>query len=1041
MNFSKITLSLLLLLSVVNHLAAEELPAYKDKSVVGVDRLASRATFWYYTSREDALQSSYLYHPDNISLNGEWSFNFCEKPADRVVDFYRNDFDASAWDMIDVPGSWPMQGYDKPLYMNHPYEFNTKAPFPAQVPDKWNPVGAYRRHFEVPASWKGERIILHFGAIKSAFYVWVNGKKVGYSQDSKMQAEFDITKFVKCGEVNNISVEVYRFSIGSYLEGQDMWRLAGIKRDVWIYSTPKSYVADIEALTSLENNYQDGVVDLTLTIGGDKSANATTLIELLSPTGEVVFDQTIKTPKSGEYRLQAKVDNCQTWSDEHPNLYTLMVTHNSSKIKRYNAVKVGLRSIELTNSQLLVNGRAIRIKGVNRHEHHPTYGHYVPSETTFKDIELMKQLNINAIRTSHYPADPYLYELCNQYGLYICSEANVETHGLGAALQAYYDPEKHIADDPSWEPLFHDRIFRMVERDKNHPSIIMWSIGNECGDGSIFKNGYSKLKLRDPSRLVIFEQAGMQSHTDIVGPMYMTMDKMRNYSMANDTYRPIILCEYAHAMGNSLGNFDDYWQMIDSHRNMQGGFVWDWVDQGVEDFRDGVRFFDYGGAFGLEEMVNSGAFCLNGVVNPDRVPNPHAYELRKVYDNIDIRLREGRYNEFYIRNKNAFTPLSAFDVSWILTKDGKVIESGVILDEVNAGDEELCRLAFNEEITNHHDYLVTFSVKQPQSVGLLPANYEVAAEQIQLSNKRVVDYTPLASSAVVLNHTEDQIELRGEDFCYSINRSTGRISSIKVAEEEFLVSDSEYDFHRVPVDNDGWDKGAKYWRDAHKRTSLIEITATQKSVGEVVIVAKSYVDADQKSRRNAHFTTTYTIYGDGTIEVDNSFIPISYHAEQAVALPRLGERYIIRGDLSHTSWYGRGPWENYADRKSSAFVGEYQMPTEELSSQYIRPQACGYRTDTRTLSLSNNKGVELNVIGKTPFCFEATHYPKENYIKDDKKIRNTVDLKRDDNLYLNIDYAQKGVGGDNSWGNPVHIEYQILLRPYNYGYYIIPWVK
>ncbi|MFR9625960.1 MAG: glycoside hydrolase family 2 TIM barrel-domain containing protein [Rikenellaceae bacterium] len=1048
MNLTNNLLAVGLLLSIGSATASSNLPEYKDKSVTGVNRLDGRSTFWYYTNREDALKSSYLYHPENISLNGDWAFNFVEKPADRVVNFYEESFDVSGWDKIEVPGSWPLQGYDKPLYMNHKYEFVGKNPaYPAFVPDDWNPVGAYRRDFEIPADWDGKRVVLHFGAVKSSFYVWVNGKKVGYSQDSKMQAEFDITPYIKVGEKNSVAVEVYRFSIGSYLEGQDMWRLAGIKRNVWVYPTEKSYVADFSAATSLTNCYKDGVLDLTIDIAGARASKGSISVELLSPEGDAVFSEKIKSSKAGSYKLSKIVEACQPWSDEFPNLYTLVIGYNDGVNTTYQSSKVGFRSVELKNSQMLVNGMPIRVKGVNRHEHHPKYGHYIPDETTELDIQLMKELNVNAIRTSHYPADPYMYELCDKYGIFVLDEANVETHGLGAALQAYYDPAKHIADDPSWEAIFHDRIIRMYDRDKNHPSVIIWSMGNECGDGSIFRNGYTKLKETDPTRLVIFEQAGTQSHTDIVGPMYMTMDKIRNYSLSNDTYRPLILCEYCHTMGNSLGNFQDYWDLFDNSHNLQGGFIWDWVDQGLEDVRDGERFFDYGGAFGLQGEHNDGAFCLNGIVNPDRVPNPHAYEMKKVYDNVDVSKSRNCVKSFNIRNKFSFTNLSQVKTLWKLTKDGEVVESGELKLDIAANKEATVTVPFETEINCGSEYLITFEFSLPANKDGLKKGHVVAADQLQLSAKNTLGFEAEVGAPLYLNQNDKDITVKGNNFTYVISAATGRLTSINVAGEEFLKAEAEYDFYRVPVDNDGWDKLAQHWKGAHERVSLVDLDVTgeklnKKSYKSISVTAKSYVAANEKMRLNGDFTTTYTITGDGAIAVDNKFIPTSYHAEQENAMPRLGERYELRGDLKKASWYGRGPWENYSDRKTSAFVGHYTMPTEELSHQYIRPQESGYRTDTRTLTLSNGSGVELNVYAGTLFAFQASHYPKENYFTEaGKPIRNTVDLKREENLFLNVDFGQKGIGGDNSWGNPVHVDYRLLMRSYKYNYVIKPIVK
>ncbi|MFI3305092.1 MAG: glycoside hydrolase family 2 TIM barrel-domain containing protein [Rikenellaceae bacterium] len=1048
MNLKKNLLAVALLLSIGSASANTNLPEYKDKSVTGVNRLDGRSTFWYYTNREDALKSSYLYHPENISLNGDWAFNFVERPADRAVDFYEEGYDTSKWDKIAVPGSWCLQGYDKPLYMNHKYEFVGKKPaYPAFVPDDWNPVGAYRRDFEIPADWDGKRIVLHFGAVKSSFYVWVNGQKVGYSQDSKMQAEFDITPYVKAGAINSVAVEVYRFSIGSYLEGQDMWRLAGIKRNVWVYPTEKSYVSDFLTSTSLTNDYKDGVLDLTIDVDGARASKGSIEVELLSPAGDKVFSETIKSSKAGSYKLSKIVEGCESWSDEHPTLYTLVIGYNNGTTTSYLSSKVGFRSVELKNSQLLVNGMPIRVKGVNRHEHHPKYGHYIPDETTERDIQLMKEFNVNAIRTSHYPADPYMYELCDKYGLFVLDEANVETHGLGAALQAYYDPAKHIADDPTWEKIFHDRIMRMYQRDKNHPSVIAWSMGNECGDGSIFRNGYAKLKATDPSRLVIFEQAGTQSHTDVVGPMYMTMDKIRNYSLSNDTYRPLILCEYCHAMGNSLGNFQDYWDLIDNSDNLQGGFIWDWVDQGLEDIRDGVRYFDYGGAFGLQGEHNDGAFCLNGIVNPDRVPNPHAYEMRKVYDNVDVSRSRNCVNSFNVRNKFSFTNLSDLTTKWSLTKNGEQIESGELKLDIAAAKESTISVPFEAKISDCAEYLITFEFALAADKDGLKAGYVVAAEQLQLSKKSTLGYEAEEGAALTLTESAEAITIKGDNFTYIFNAESGRLSSLNVAGEEFLKADSEYDFYRVPVDNDGWDKQAQHWKDAHKRVSLVDLSVSgerlnKKSYKSVTIEAKSYVNANEKQRLNGDFTTTYTISGDGSIAVDNSFIPTSYHAEQENTMPRLGERFELRGDLKETSWYGRGPWENYSDRKTSSFVGNYTMPTDELSHHYIRPQENGYRTDTRTLTLSNGEGVELNIIGGTLFGFQASHYPKENYFTEaGKPIRNSVDLKREENIFLNVDLGQKGIGGDNTWGNPVHVDYRMLMRSYRYNYTIKPTVK
>ncbi len=1010
-------------------------PEYKDHTVTGVNREDGRATFWYYNSREDALNASYINAKENISLNGSWKFSFAEKPADRIVDFYKDNADVSAWDDIQVPGNWPLQGYDKPIYMNHPYEFNPKNPYPHQIPDDWNPVGSYRRDFQVPKDWDGKRVVLHFGAVKSAFYVWVNGEKVGYSQDSKMQAEFDITPYLRFGQENNVSVEVYRFSMGSYIEGQDMWRLAGIKRNVWIYATDKNYVKDYFAATSLDDTYKDGQLSLNIEMGGKARNKGNLKVELISPEGEVVLTENIKCTKGNDYSFDAVIDDCQTWTAETPQLYTLLISHYNGKDSSFIASKVGFRRVELKNGLMLVNGEPIKIKGVNRHEHHPKFGHYIPNETMVEDAEMMKKLNINAVRMSHYPHDPYFYELCDEYGFYVCDEANIESHGLGAAHQAWYDDDKHIANNPEWEPIHHDRILRMFERDKNHASIIMWSMGNECGNGSIFVNGYKMMKELDPTRLVSFEQANTETHTDIVAPMYMTIDKIKNYVNAPDTYRPLILCEYSHAMGNSMGNFADYWDLFYKHDMLQGGFIWDWVDQGLETSRDGKRFFDYGGGFGQEHIYNDGPFCLNGIVNPDREPNPHAMEVFKVHQGVSISKDDRDPNAIKFINRFDFTNLNKYDTKWTLLENGKTVESGSIALDLEPGKLASIANPYTYNVKEGNEYLLNIELFTKEKEGLLEKGHRIAYEQLPIQ-LAVVAVDLDGKGKLDVEETDRLVVVEGDNFKYAFDKNSGRITSLESNGKNYLTAATEYDFHRVPVDNDLWDTDAEHWKDAHERATLKKFEVN-KEKGLVTIVAANYIDAAKEERLDATFTTTYTIYPNGTIEVDHTFVPTSTHIEFPISLPRLGELYQLDGSLDVVEWYGRGPWESYADRKTSAIVGNYTMPVEAMHHSYIHPQENGYRTDTKKIELKDKNGASISFIGKQNLGFTAQNHSKYDYYNEDgARIRNTVDLKKHDTVFLNIDYGQKGVGGDNSWGNPVHVEYRVLLRAYKYGYYI-----
>ena len=1030
---------------------ANTLREYENPEVTGVNREEGRSTFWYYNSADEALNGGYFNTGENICLNGDWSFNFCEKPADRPVDFFKPEYNVSEWAKIKVPGNWAMQGFDKPVYMNHPHEFNVNNPWPPKVPNDWNPVGSYRRDFEVPASWKGDRIVIHFGAVKSSYYVWVNGEYVGYSQDSKMQAEFDITPYVKYGQENTLAVEVYRFSAGSYLECQDFWRLAGIKRDVWVYNTPNVYVKDFFAKANLVNDYKDGelTVDLDVTNKSDKKVDKYELtMKLMDAANNEIASKSekVSVAKNSESKKNFKMEvpGVNSWNAENPYLYTLVVELKDNNGKSvYNSSKVGFRNVEIKNRQLTINGKSVLVKGVNRHEHHPEFGHYVPKETTELDLKLMKELNMNAIRTCHYPADPYLYELANKYGFYIVDEANVESHGLGSALQAYCDLQNHIATRPEWTAIHHDRMKRMFQRDKNHPSVIIWSMGNECGDGLNFFTGYDMLKSLDDTRLVQFEQAGTRNHTDIYCPMYMRPDVMKNYALSPNSYRPLIQCEYAHAMGNSVGNFQDYWDLIETYPLLQGGFIWDWVDQGIADYRDGQRFIEYGGGFGMENFRNDGAFCLNGVINADREFNPHAYEVKKVYQEFAVKPTTKK-NQYRVINKSSFTSSNDYDITYEVTADGDVVETGVVDVNVAPQSEEIVMVPVKTSFDNDKEYYIKFSFRNKADKGLTKKGYEAAYDQVLLSEK---DKTATEHKKGLLNVANGPaaVVVTGENFTVKFNKETGAIVSYVVNDKEYMDAPSRPDFFRVQIDNDGWDRNSMKWKDAHKRYKVSRVTVLDNSPKEkaknkssVTILMEGKIAGNEPSIR-AEFNSLYTIYPDGTIDVLNEFDPEYYPAEGENAIPRIGQQFVLASDMNNVEWYGRGPWENYSDRKTSALVGKYNDSVERMNYEYARPQESGYRTDVRWVKLTDENGNGLLIEGDTPICFSAKNNTHDDYYtKDNKPVRNTVDVKKRDNVYLNIDLGQHGVGGDNSWGNPVHTEYRMLIRNHKYGYTIKP---
>lgn len=1042
-------------LSALSVTLSAEQKEYENPRVTGVNREDGRATFWYYTDREDAVKGGYGHAPDNILLNGKWKFHFCEKPADRMADFYQVGFDVSQWDDIDVPGSWPLQGYDKPLYMNHPYEFNYVDPYPYRVPTEWNPVGAYRRTIHVPADWEKKRVVLHLGAVKSAFYVWVNGQKVGYSQDSKMQAEFDVTPYVEFGKENTIAIEVYRFSIGSYLECQDFWRLAGIKRDVWLYATSQVFLKDFFANGNLDNSYKDGVLELSYTLKNTRKGKTPVGLSfsLIDPEHKEVWTEKQKVVLSGGKEqtmdLNKIIENCSHWTAETPNLYTLLIgVEEADGRTTYSSCKIGFRKVEVANAQLLVNGVPIYIKGANRHEHHPKYGHYIPRETMEKDILLMKQFNINAIRTCHYPCDPYFYELCDKYGIYVVDEANIESHGLGAALQNVIDPQKHIACDPEWTDIHLDRMNRMFQRDKNHPSVLIWSMGNECGDGLNFMEGYKMLKSLDKSRLVQFEQAGTLPHTDIYCPMYMKGEIMKNYALSTDVRMPLIQCEYAHAMGNSLGNFQDYWDLIETYPVLQGGFIWDFVDQGMDAFHNGVHYYEYGGGFGQEKIRNDGAFCVNGLFSPDRKPNPHAYEARKVLQSLRVRQSGLGENVFRVTNTFSFTNADKYQLVWSLLRDGQRVENGTIPFSLAPQSDGLLTVPYQTVLSDEHEYFLNVEFKLKKADALLPAGWTVAYDQIALT--RPVRKVPEAVQNRTLSYWENDT-LIGIEGTNGLNllfdKRQGGLSALRYEGFDYLKSPLVPDFWRVNTDNDDWDNGNNVWKDASSKMKIRQVVVEPvggiskkgRSYTQIKVSVKTQFTVSDQPQHTIFFDTDYTVNADGTVRVDNYFTPNYYNGESNMSIPRIGQVVRLNSDLSQAQWYGRGPWENYSDRKTSSIVGKYELPVAELPYNYIRPQENGYRTDVRWLKLQSTDGHALKITGDPLFCFNIQFSSQDDYFTTEgERMRSSVFMVKEKDYYLNIDYGQKGVGGDNSWGKPVHSEYLVLLRYHKYSFWLQP---
>ncbi|WP_215224773.1 glycoside hydrolase family 2 TIM barrel-domain containing protein [Echinicola shivajiensis] len=1014
---------------------------WQNPNIVGLNKVAPHASYIPFESTKKALNDGVIYSSLVKSLNGTWKYKWVMKPSERPEGFHETDYATSSWDNIDVPGNTEMQGFDVPIYLNHPYEF-TKNPNPPKVPNDWNPVGSYKRKFTVPENWEGKRVVIHFGAVKSAFYIWVNGQKVGYSQGSKTPAEWDITDYLVEGE-NDLSVQVFRFSDGSYLEGQDFWRLSGIERDVYLYATPKVYLADYFVEAGLDDDFQNGILDLSIKmVNVSNTNNGQLVISLVDADGKEVSKNLQKAYKMGRGKTQEidfhiEVSNVQAWSSEIPYLYQLLIKQKNQDGEVLQVIKqnIGFRTVEIKNAQLLVNGQPILVKGVNRHEHDPKLGHYISRERMEEDVKLMKQLNINSVRTAHYPNDSYWYELCDRYGLYVVDEANIESHAMGAAKQREYRHEKHISNDPAWGKAHLDRVERMFERDKNHASVIIWSLGNEAGDGINFQAAYDWLKAND-NRPVQFEQANLKRHTDVFAPMYISMELMKNYAIQPNIYRPLIQCEYAHAMGNSLGNFQDYWDLIESYDALQGGFIWDWVDQAFyKETASGEQYFAFGGDFGPDSLRNDNNFCINGLVGADRKLNPHAHEVKKVYQNFKVQPINLEKGEFLISNENFFKSYKENELKWELLENGSVVDRGKTDLDIEARESKLITIPFSSERAIGKEYAINFYLVNKSPSIWAEQGHIMGGEQFVFNVKHqnmANSYEP-EKGKLNVEDSGTAITLKGDGFMIKFDRELGEISSINIMGEELLKQGLRPDFWRSPVDNDfgnGMVKREGFWKEAGNQRIVENVDLEKMSEGVYQIRVYNLIPEVE-----AKFNTSYTINSDGEIDIENAFL-VAPHIK-IPDLPRLGMQMRLFSEFDQVDWYGRGPHENYIDRKSSAFIGKYQASVDELFHPYVRPQENGYRTDTRVLSLTNSRGKGIVIIGQPQISWSASFYDRESFSQKSKMdVRHTVDMKRQDHINLNVDYMQMGVGGDNSWRALTHTEYRIQPQDHYYAFTI-----
>ncbi len=1017
---------------------------WENPAVNAINKETPRAHFIPFATDEQAMENKLQNSPYIQLLNGTWQFHLSHNPYTRPFYFYKDDYDTGDWTTIKVPANWEMLGFDVPIYVNVQYPH---AATPPTIQKNYNPVGSYKRTFSIPENWTGQEIYLHFGAVSSAFYVWVNEQKVGYSEDSKTPAEFDITKYLKKG-TNTLAVEVYRWSDGSYLEDQDFWRMSGITRDVFLMARNQQHIRDFRVASPLVNDYNDGKLNLKVELANltSKSSEVSLEAQLLDGKTKVAL-MTKKLTLAGkktEAELSASLASAKPWSAENPNLYHLLISLKDASGKTIEVLRqdVGFRTIEIKNAQLLVNGTPIYIKGVNIHEHNDTTGHVQNEATMLKDILLMKSHNINAVRTSHYPEPERWYELCNEYGIYLVDEANIESHGMGYG-------EKSLAKDTVWKAAHLYRTKNMFERDKNQPSVIIWSLGNEAGDGVNFSATYAYLKSVDQSRPVQYERAEGGPNTDIMCPMYAGIKWMEHYA-THDPKKPFIQCEYAHSMGNSTGNLQDYWDMFEKYPVLQGGFIWDWVDQGIlTKDADGNKFWAYGGDLGGDTLPTDGNFCCNGIINPDRSIKPELLEVGKVYQNISFKAINLESGLIEINNKYSFTNLSEFNFDWEIVADGKAVKKGNIAGlELAPASKKTVKIDLTIDRKPATEYFLNIYASLKKKKGILEAGIRLAYEQIELPAGEAILPVQLQSLAPVSSkESGNDILVEGKGFKAVFSKNDASLKSYQLDGKEMLMSGPVPNFWRAPIDNDfgnGLDIRSRVWRKAGERKTIK--SATVKQNGNTEVIAFNFDLNNEKNQPIAKYISEYTVLGTGEILVSNSF---KMTRDSLPEIVRFGVNLVMPREFDQMNWFGRGPQESYQDKKTSALVGLYTGSVADQYFAYIRPQENGNKTDVRWMSITNKNGLGLEFVGQPLLSVSAHHQIMEDFespartdgqTKNGEKMvrRHTNDVKPRNLTSVNIDYKQQGVGGDDSWGAWTHDEYRLRDKSYSYSFRICP---
>ena len=1030
---------------------AQKTPAWCDPAVNEINRKTDVANYFAYESQALAEKSQMpQYNPKSnssryLSLEGKWKFNWVANANERPANFFALNYDDSKWGTMPVPGNWELNGYGNATYVNNCYAWRSDwTGEPPAVQDKGNHVGSYRQTFAVPSDWKGEKIFMHIGSATSNVSLYVNGKYVGYSEDSKVAAEFDVTKYIVPGQKNLIAMQVMRWCDGSWNEDQDFWRLSGIAREVYLYARPQSHIEDLFITPDLKNNYKDGVLSCKIDVVSGKGKKLN--LRLVGPDGKTALDEDLNVGADGHVSFEYdKLANVAKWSAETPNLYNLYVSlYDGSKLIECIPQRVGFRKVEVKNQQMLVNGQPVLIKGADRHELDPDNGYVVSVERMIQDIKVMKQLNMNAVRTCHYPDDPRWYELCDIYGIYVTAEANIESHGMGYG-------EKSLGKDPRFHDMHIERQRHNVYVLKNHPSIIVWSLGNESGYGKNFEDAYDFVKAYDPSRPCQYEQAGKNGKTDIYCPMYADYGHCERYAQENNP-RPLIQCEYAHTMGNSGGGFKEYWDLVRKYPNFQGGYIWDFVDQGLRSVSKvtGKQIWAYGGDFGRFPASDNNFNC-NGVINPDREPNPHAYEIQYYYQNIWATLADAKSGKVEIYNENFFQPLNYVFMNYEVLVDGKVADKGsvdisklgiapqakavVVVDAIaKAAADEACK---DKEVLVNIDFCLS------ENQGVLNAGEKVAHEQFALSSYKFPTAEALAAQPanakgvqpVSLDDRAVYAVLSANGVDVTFSKHTGYVAFIDVDGKPMITDESELtpDFWRAATDNDfgaGFQNRFAAWQHPHIEKKSFDI----KKDGVNYVVTSEY----EIKGLDANLKLTYTMTPAGKLIVTQA-MTVNPDAKNKPQLMRYGMQMQMPKQFSNIEYYGKGPHENYIDRAYSQNLGVWNQTVEEQFWGYVRPQETGTKTGVRYWTVTDAEGKGLKFEGTEPLECQALNYTEDDLQPSREKAQyHSGDLVERPFTDLHIASRSMGIGCVNSWGAWPRSEYQMPYKDYAYTFIISP---